>query len=81
MMEPFSGVHLITKSMSPENPLLVHPGVILVVIGQAVAWPAALGWSKALRDSESGLGIAFSYGVGILWFIWTVGWLLILVPA
>jgi hypothetical protein len=77
----FSGVHLITKSMSPAHPLMVQPLVILVVIGQAVVWPLALGWSKALRDAKSGVGIAVSYSAGILWFLWTVGWLLLLVPA
>jgi hypothetical protein len=77
----FSGVHLITKSMSPDHHLMVQPVVILVVIGQAVVWPLALGWGKALRDAKSGIGIALSYAAGVLWFLWTVGWLLLLVPA
>jgi hypothetical protein len=77
----FSGVHLITKSMSPDHPLMVQPIVILVVIGQAVVWPLALGWGKALRDSTSWIGIPLSYGAGVVWFLWTVGWMLLLVPA
>jgi hypothetical protein len=77
----FSAVHLITKSMPPHNALTVPAGVIIVVIAQFAAWPLALTWSRWLRDSKSGIGIGVSYCVGILWFVYSVGRLLLYVPA
>ncbi len=77
----FSAVHLITKLLQPEHAVAVHPGVIPIVIGQFAAWPLALKWGQELKKAESRFILALSYAVGGWWFAYSVGWLLVLVPA